>query len=117
VLQALFWLLVGHALADYPLQGDWLSKAKNHTLADKLVPGQTIWFLALLSHAMIHAGFVVLITGSYALGFVEFICHAVIDDAKCDGGLTYNQDQLLHIGCKVIYVLLMLFVGQVGLVS
>ena len=37
-MEALVWMLIGHAVADYPLQGDWLSKAKNPTLA--LVPGE-----------------------------------------------------------------------------
>ena len=34
----LFWLMVGHALADYPLQGDFLAKAKNRTAPIPGVP-------------------------------------------------------------------------------
>lgn len=37
-LQTFAVLCACHALADYPLQGDWLSKAKNHRL--NLVPGR-----------------------------------------------------------------------------
>jgi hypothetical protein len=97
----LFWLLVGHALADYPLQGDWLSKAKNPTF--DLVPGATIWPLALLFHALIHAGAVALVTGSMALAICELVAHAAIDYWKCRGGLTYNADQVAHVLCKVVW--------------
>lgn len=99
------WMLIGHALADYPLQGDWLSKAKNHTLP--LVPGEAIWPSALICHAAIHAGAVKLATGSWALAGCEFVAHAVIDHAKCAGKLTYNQDQTLHAACKVAWAVLL----------
>lgn len=98
---ALLLMLIGHAVADYPLQGDWLAKAKNHTLS--LVPGEVIWPGALASHAAIHAGAVWLVTGSWALACAEFAAHSVIDFAKCDGRLTYNQDQALHVACKVAW--------------
>ncbi|ACI54432.1 conserved hypothetical protein [Rhizobium leguminosarum bv. trifolii WSM2304] len=94
-------LLIGHALADYPLQGDWIAKAKNHKL--DLVPGEVIWLGVLVCHASIHAAFVWAITGSGWLGLAEFVAHAVIDYAKSDGRLTYNQDQLLHVLCKVVW--------------
>jgi hypothetical protein len=95
-------LLAGHALADYPLQGDWLSKAKNHKLS--LVPNEAIWPGALASHAAIHGATVGLITGSAALAAAEFIVHAAIDFAKCDGRLSYNADQALHVACKLLWV-------------
>jgi hypothetical protein len=52
-------LLTAHALADYPLQGDFLSKAKNRMAPIPGVP----WRQALGAHAFIHAGAVALITG------------------------------------------------------
>ncbi len=97
----LLWMLIGHAAADYPLQGDWLSKAKNQTL--DLVPAERIWPGALLCHAAIHAGAVKLATGSWALAACEFVAHAAIDHTKCAGRLTYNQDQALHVACKVLW--------------
>lgn len=105
-MEALLWLLIGHAVADYPLQGDWLSKAKNHTLS--LVPGEVIWPGALLCHAGIHAGAVKLATGSWALAGCEFVAHALIDRAKCAGRLSYNVDQGLHGACKVLWFVLLL---------
>lgn len=98
---ALALLLIVHAIADYPLQGDWLSKAKNHRLS--LVPGECIWPGALASHAAIHAGGVWLVTGSAALAVAEFAAHATIDFAKCDGRLSYNLDQGLHVACKIAW--------------
>lgn len=94
-------MLIGHAVADYPLQGDWLSRAKNPTLA--LVPGETIWPGALACHAGIHAGAVWLATGSWLLASAEFAAHAAIDLAKCRGHLTYNGDQGLHVACKAVW--------------
>ncbi len=102
LLQMLAYLLAAHALCDYPLQGDWLSKAKNPTLT--LVPGETIWPLALASHSLIQAVAVKLITGSWVLGAAEFVLHFAIDYSKCKGRFGYNVDQLLHIACKVLWV-------------
>lgn len=100
--ESLVWMLIGHAVADYPLQGDWLSKAKNPSL--QLVPGETIWPLALLSHAAIHAGAVQLITGSWLISLLEFVAHAAIDYHKCRGWFGYNLDQSLHIACKFMWL-------------
>jgi hypothetical protein len=98
----LAWMLIGHAVADYPLQGDWLSKAKNQRL--DLVSGETIWPMALLCHAGIHAGAVQLATGSWLLAAAELVAHAAIDFSKCAGRLTYNQDQALHFVCKFAWL-------------
>lgn len=98
-------MLIGHAIADYPLQGDWLSKAKNHRL--DLVPDETIWPLALASHAAIHAGMVALVTGSWVLALCEFVAHLWIDWGKCEGIIGYNTDQILHILCKLLWFALL----------
>jgi uncharacterized protein DUF3307 len=100
-------LLVWHALADYPLQGDFLAKAKNRAMPIPGVP----WWQALSAHALIHAGGVAFLTGSLPLGIVELIAHAAIDDSKCAGKISYNMDQLLHVVCKAVYVLAVLAGG------
>ncbi|MGA9771679.1 MAG: DUF3307 domain-containing protein [Blastocatellia bacterium] len=92
-------LLFGHCLADYPLQGDFLSKAKNHRQPITGVP----WFQALFAHAVIQGGTVGFITGSVICGCVEFVLHSLIDYLKSDGRLSFNQDQAAHIACKFIY--------------
>lgn len=98
-LTVLLTLLFLHALADYPLQGDYLAKAKNRHAPIPGVP----WYQAMFGHTMIHAGFVFLATGSIALSIAEMVVHWVVDDNKCAGGLTFNQDQFIHIMCKVFW--------------
>ena len=100
MLETLLLLLVGHALADYPLQGDFLAKAKNRA---NPIPGIP-WYHGLIPHAAIHGGFVGVITGNVWLGLVEFAVHCLIDDAKCMGRISYNTDQALHVGCKALWV-------------
>lgn len=98
----LFWLLVAHAVCDYPLQGDFLARAKNRH--DPINGGERFWPWALGAHSAIHAGAVTLVTGSVILGCVEFVLHAIIDAAKCEKLTTFNVDQFLHVACKVGYV-------------
>lgn len=92
----LFWLIVGHFVADYPLQGDFLARAKNRL---QPIPGFP-WWQALGAHATIHGGFVAFLTGSIWLGLAEIAAHFVIDDLKCSGRISLNTDQALHIVCK-----------------
>lgn len=114
----LFALLVGHVIADYPLQGDFLSKAKNRAAPIPGVP----WYQALGAHALIHGGMVALILATLvsglplwfvvALGLSEAFAHALIDDTKCTGGLSFNGDQCWHAFCKCWWVVAaMLFPG------
>src|SRR3546814_745485 len=78
----LFALMVfAHAIADYPLQGDFLARAKNRTAA---IPGFP-WWQALGAHSVIHAGFVGVITGSLWLALAEAVAHFITDDLKCRG--------------------------------
>ena len=107
---AFLWLLFGHGLADYPLQGDFLARAKNHTSPLPGVP----WYQALLWHSVIHAGVVALIVHAvgaapsvtYFCAMCELIAHVFIDAFKCGGITTFNQDQLAHIVCKAWYALI-----------
>lgn len=92
-------MLAGHAAADYPLQGDFLAKAKNRAAPLPGVP----WYQALGAHAIIHGAVVGLVMRSPALGIAEAVVHAVTDDLKCRGKLTYNQDQAIHVASKVLW--------------
>ena len=95
-------LLVGHALADYPLQGDFVSKFKNP--ASGPLMGEAIWPTIMTAHAAIHGGFVGVITGSLTLGLVEFVAHWLIDWMKCKRRFGFNVDQGLHVACKLLWV-------------
>lgn len=100
--ELLFKLLVAHALCDFPLQGDYLAKAKNHRAP---LPG-TPWRIALAAHAIIHGGGVYVVTGSLALGIAETAAHYLIDYAKNDGRISYEDDQLLHVLCKAAWAMI-----------
>jgi len=102
-------LVFVHLIGDYPLQGDFLAKAKHHKAPVAGVP----WLVALASHAGIHAGLVAVTTGSPALSVLEFGFHGVIDFAKNEGWLgageqAYTLDQVLHVVCKIMWTLLLM---------
>ncbi|MGB0991923.1 MAG: DUF3307 domain-containing protein [Akkermansiaceae bacterium] len=108
-----FAMAAGHALADFPLQGRFLSFAKNrHADLSSFFPNETpprhVWVHALSCHALIHAAFVGLITGSVIFAAAELILHWLIDYAKCEGWTGFHTDQLLHYLCKAAYATLLL---------
>jgi hypothetical protein len=94
-------LIGGHALCDYPLQGEFLSRAKNRTAPIPGVP----WQQALGAHVAIHGALVALVTGLWWLAPAEAAIHWFTDDLKCRGRLTFNQDQAIHIGCKALWLM------------
>lgn len=102
-IKLFFLLCIGHAFADYPMQSDFIANAKNHTTD----LGRVFWKWVLPSHGLIHALPVYVVTDSFVLAVAEFICHSVIDYLKCDGKIGFNTDQLLHLGCKVLWVVLL----------
>lgn len=92
--------LVGaHLLLDYAGQGDFMSRAKSPLQG---VPGIP-WRVILWSHAAIHGAAVALITGVWWLFVLETIAHAWLDRAKCRGRITFTQDQAGHLGCKLAW--------------
>jgi hypothetical protein len=97
----LFWLVFGHALADFPLQGSFLSAAKR---AGSGLP--LAWPIALTLHAWIHGGVVALITGSMMLGLLELVLHWSIDYAKTRSIVGPTTDQAAHLACKAIWAVL-----------
>lgn len=91
-------LLTSHWLADYPLQGDFLAKAKQEG---------PLRIYHLIAHSGIHGGFVMLVTGSWILGLTEWIAHTIIDELKVKGKTNFALDQALHILCKAVYVIIL----------
>lgn len=100
-------LVAAHALADYPLQGDFLAKAKNRA---NPIPGVP-WWQAMWAHSAIHGGAVGMITGLWWLGVLEAVLHFGIDDAKCRGKITFNQDQAAHIVAKALWLAIAVAAG------
>lgn len=104
----LFALIIGHAIADYPLQGKFLAVRKNRHIKAIDYSGDsppTLWIYCLSAHSLVHSGMVWVITGSAAFAFAEFVLHWIIDFAKCEKWTNFHTDQGLHILSKVAYVL------------
>lgn len=96
-----FLLIVGHCLADYPLQSDFLAQGKNrHTEL-----GAIFWPHALFAHSMIHGGFVAVITGYWWLGVAEAVIHGITDWLKCEKKISLRVDQTVHFVCKFVWLL------------
>ena len=99
-------LMGAHEVCDFPLQGEFLSKAKNPFTA---IPG-IHWTQAMRSHATIHGAAVALITGIWWMGILELAIHFATDTLKCHKEIDYNTDQMIHIGCKVLWFFIAVYV-------
>ena len=98
----LLLLFAGHALCDYPLQGDFLAKGKNHKAPIPGIP----WWQCLFAHSLMHSAMVYLLTQSMWFALAELCIHTATDYAKCDGRITFNQDQAVHYACKLLWAVL-----------
>lgn len=112
--EILFAMLIGHALADYPLQGAFLARAKDrHSDSGALFGDQRapkgLWIHALTAHSLVHAGVVWLITSSVLLALLELALHWFIDFAKCEGWTGFHIDQMLHVVCKIGYSMALVY--------
>lgn len=105
-----FAFVVAHALADFPLQGDYLARVK----VRKQAPSAQDWFIALTAHSIIQGGGVWLVTGSAVMGAVEVVLHWLIDFSKGEGRYGPMADQLLHLATKVGYVVYMVYFATSG---
>jgi hypothetical protein len=102
ILYRLALLVLGHFIADYPLQGDFLSHGKN---PNSPYPGFP-WQWCMLAHTAIHAGAVYLVTGSLWLAAAELVIHWATDYLKCARLIGVNADQIIHLSCKVLYAVI-----------
>jgi len=109
-MTALFWLIVGHAVMDFWAQSDALAQMKNRNRPNTRVPPgqvpQVMWPYALGAHALHHGAAVALITGNPWLGLAEAVCHGLIDFGKCENAYGIHLDQLLHLACKIIWLMM-----------
>ncbi len=101
MIDKLLLLICLHALCDYPLQGDFLARGKNHKNPISGVP----WYQCLLAHSAIHALAVGLVLGP-VFGMAEFVAHALTDYLKSDGAFGFNVDQAIHLLCKLAWVVI-----------
>ena len=104
MIELIFCLLCGHALADFSLQSNAMATGKNrHCGVDNVPPGQKYtpcWFYWLWAHALIHGMMVMFFVPSryaYLYGIVATILHFIIDFVKCENWINPHIDQALHI--------------------
>jgi hypothetical protein len=96
-------LIGAHFLCDYPLQGEYLSQAKNrHTP----VGGNGVWLHGLTAHASIQGFGVLLVTQSVLLAVAETVVHWITDFIRCDNRITYHQDQAIHLSFRLLWAAL-----------
>ena len=105
-MEILFVLLLVHYLCDFALQNDFVAKFKAMKIDGEYNP---IWYHCLTAHCAIHSLGVYLVANSIWLSIVMFVTHFVIDQTKCLGKLTFNQDQGLHFIVLVIIATLYAF--------
>ena len=115
LLDALFLLVFGHALADFVLQPEAMGYGKNrndkiHDTEHSLFPN---WWYWLTAHSLVHGGVVYLISATLLgasaallLGIVETVAHWLTDFSKCENWISVHQDQAIHISLKVLYAFL-----------
>jgi len=101
-LHLLWWMVVGHALADFVLQSSAMAMGKNRRHLGK--PGEPPWYYWLTAHALVHGGVIGLITGSVPLSLAETAAHWLIDFGKCEDFYGFNTDQLFHLLCKLAWI-------------
>jgi len=105
MIETLFWLLVAHFIADYPLQTPEMGKYKNKRNQplppDSKAKPVKVWIAYLTSHAFVHAGLSALVVG-VPLGIVVGMCHWIQDYLKCKTQYSPNLDQIIHIIVLII---------------
>lgn len=95
-----WWMLVGHALCDGPLQTGPLASMKSSPDLSKSLVG-------LIGHGLIHGGAVALATGRVEFGVLEAAAHIIIDGLKRLGCYGMKLDQALHLLCKAAWLFLL----------
>jgi hypothetical protein len=95
-------LLMAHFVCDFGLQSDRMAREKCSG-CDKTLPWG--WWMA--GHVSTHGLAVALITGVPWLGLAEAAIHALIDHRKCAGQISLTTDQLLHLLCKALWVVVL----------
>ena len=113
ILINFFTLMVLHAIADFALQSDAMAKGKNrHRKPDFIPEGQEYmpcWFWWLSAHALISGGLIYLIFGNILVALLETFLHFILDFLKCDNVTNPHQDQSLHILCRIVCSIMLVF--------
>lgn len=118
ILTMFWWLVVGHAVGDFVVQGETMAMGKSRHRPPPPLPSALTqgpergpffppWYYWLTAHALVHGGIAGLATQSVGVGMAEALAHWAIDFGKCEGWYGFHVDQALHIVCKAAWVLLL----------
>jgi hypothetical protein len=104
--QVLFWLVTGHFVMDYALQGNTMALQKSPLpgARDEGLAKAVPWPYWMTAHALMHGGVVLVVTGSITLGVLETAIHFGTDLAKCCRKIGIHTDQAIHLACKVAWL-------------
>lgn len=103
ILLLFMQLLLLHWLMDYPLQGDFLSKAKEHGPLRRY---------HLFAHAGMHGCAVAWLLSNPFIGLAEWFIHTITDELKVRKLISFQTDQLIHIMCKITWVIIYVLLQQ-----
>ncbi len=93
-------LLLLHWLFDYPLQG-WLAEAKQNGPLRRY---------HLFAHAGMHGCAVAWLLNNPWIGLAEWVAHAITDELKLRNLISFETDQLIHIMCKFLWLIIYVIV-------
>lgn len=106
-----FLLVAFHFVCDYSLQNDFMAVGKNP--ANKETNGVP-WYWIMASHSFVHGAAVAILTQSVLLGLAETVIHFIIDVGKCKKLINADQDQCLHVACKILWWAIACFGAQIA---
>lgn len=98
-MKIFFILLCVHALTDFQLQNGAMWQCKGRDCSR--------WYYWLTAHALICGLGVYVVTQCLPLAIVEVVCHWLIDFYKGEKWIDIHTDQILHIACRIIYVIIL----------
>lgn len=109
----LYCLFVGHAIADGALQHKEMSIGKQrHVLQkDNTFKYNSNWWYWIISHSLVHSGFVYLCTYNLLFAIGELIIHAITDFCRTEGIIGRKTDQIIHCSCKILWAVLTIYSG------
>lgn len=100
-MKTLFLLLCVHALTDFQLQNGVMWQRKKRSSGPR-------WYYWLTAHALICGGGVYVVTQCLPLAIVEVVCHWLIDFWKGEKWISFQTDQIFHLSCRIIYVIILM---------
>ena len=100
-MKIFFLLLCVHALTDFQLQNGAMWHFKKRRVSDR-------WWHWLTAHALICGGGVYVVTQCLPLAICEVFLHWMIDFCKGEECISFQTDQILHLACRIVYVIILM---------